>query len=151
MGTQARVDIDTTSFVIGENPQTLRQDAGVILTDAGRVSDLVKYTLMGKIASTGKWVPFTDETSVLGDAEFFGIYMGEDIASADIVAGDIVDVPMVYAGMKFDKDKLVIENSKTLATVIAAAGLAARSVESALQSAGLIPMSTDISTSYENA
>jgi hypothetical protein len=148
---QARVNIDNTSFVIGENPQALREDAAVILTDAGRVAVLAQYTLMGKVAASGKWVPFTDETAVTGAAEYFGIYMGADIPAADLVAGDVVDVPVIYSGLKFDEAKLVIENTKTLATVIGAATIHAKTVRSALEGQDLIAQPVDTSTNYENA
>jgi hypothetical protein len=148
---QARVDIDTTDFVIGENPQALREDAATILTDALRVAVLAQYTLMGKLVATNKWTPFTDETETTGEASYFGIYMGPDIAAADLVAGDVVDVPIIYSGLKFDEAKLVIENSKDLDTVIETGTIAARTVRSALAVQDLIAQPVDTFTNYENA
>lgn len=151
MPVQGRLNINTTGFVIYEYPAS-REDDAVILQDAGRVAVLAQFTLMGKIAATGKWAPFDDPTVVTGVAEHFGIYMGDDIAAADLVAGDVIDVPIVYGGMKFDEDKLVFDDGvDTLDTVIGAASIAARTVRDALAKQTLIPQKTDSSSAFENA
>jgi hypothetical protein len=77
--------------------------------------------------------------------------MGAEILAATLVAGDVVDVPIIYSGLKFDEAKLVIENAKTLDTIIAAAGLAARTVRSALVGQDLIASPVDVTTNFENA
>lgn len=150
MPAQVRQDNDTTGFVIYTHP-AYREDDGTIDQDAGRSGDIVQYTLMGKVAATGSWVPFTDETAVDGSAATFGIYMGEDIAEADIIAGDIVDLPIVRFGMTFNEDLLVIENSKTLETVISAAAVNAHTVRDALREQDLIPKETQSASRAENA
>jgi hypothetical protein len=150
MAVQARLNIDTTDFIIREMPAH-REDNAIIAEDAGRATDLLQYTLMGKVAATEKWVPFTDETATDGSAENFGIYMGADIAAADIVAGDVIDNAIIYRGLRFDEDKLVIENSKTLATVIGATTIHAHTVRDGLHDQDLIPQKTQTATDYENA
>jgi hypothetical protein len=67
-------------------------------------------------------VPFTDETATDGDAIPQGIYVGPDIPAADLVAGDVVDNQILVGAALFDVNQLVIENSKTLNTVINATG-----------------------------
>jgi hypothetical protein len=151
MAVTARTDIDTTSFVIGEYHQAVREDAAVIVQDAGRAAVLAQFTLLGKVAATGKWTPFIDAAAVDGSAETFGIYMGEDIPAADLVAGDVIDLPVVYAGMKFDEANLVFDDTEDLDTVIGATTIHAHSVRSALEDQSLIPMSVDLSTNYENS
>jgi hypothetical protein len=118
---------------------TLVRESETILQDAGRVDPLVPYTLMAQIAATKKWVPFTDEAAVDGTALAKGIYVGDEIAAADLVAGDVVDVPIVVGGAAatFTKDDLVIENAKTLDTVVAAGAIEAHRVEDDLNRIGL--------------
>lgn len=155
MSVQASANINTRPFVLVELPIALRLDDAIIFQDAGRATPLTSKTLMAKIAATGKWVPFTDETAVDGTAIPAGVYDPEgalgDIAAADIVAGDVVDVPILIFGARFDKDQLVIENSKTLATVIGAATVQAKTVEDVLREKSLIAEDTISASSPENA
>ena len=67
-------------------------------------------------------------------------------ATADLVAGDVTDA-QIYKKCTFDREQLVIENSKTLATVIGTLNL---TVEAWLISIGLIPESTIQISSLEN-
>ena len=109
---------------------------------------------MAMIAATGKWVPFTDETAIDGTAKPAGIYDPEnyvgDIPAAELVAGDIVDVPIIIWGATFDKDRLIIENSLTLDTVIAAGTIEEQTVSDALRKISLIPQSAVTGSLPEN-
>lgn len=122
----------------------------VLLQDAGRVDPLVQFTLMSQVTATGKWVPFTDETATNGSAIPRGIYIGDDITAAAIAAGDVVDIVVLTGYAIFDKNQLVIENAKTLSTVINATGgadnITVLTVEDYLSMFGLIAEDTiDIS------
>lgn len=154
MGIQNRLDIDTRPFILEELPVCKRLDRAVIAQDAGRTTDLESRTLMAKIAATGKWVPFTNEAATDGTAKPAGIYDPEgelgDIAAADIAAGDVTDVPIIIFGALFDDSKLIIENSKTLDTVIAAGTVQAETVADALRKISLIPQSTISGSQPEN-
>jgi hypothetical protein len=77
--------------------------------------------------------------------------MGPEIAAATIVAGDVIDLPIVYRGMTFDEAKLVIENSKTLATIIDTGVVPARSLRDAIAGQDLIAQQTRTATSFENS
>ena len=150
MTVQVRVDENRKPFFLDES-LTLSRDDQTILTDAGRVTPLVYGTLMAKIAATGKWVPFTDETATNGTATARGVYIGRDIAAADIVAGDVEDVSiLIGGGCKIDREQLVIENAKTLETVVAAGTLAARTVQDDLASLGIFIGESVDTTSFEN-
>jgi len=155
MGVQNRVDIDTRPFILESLPSCKRIDKAVILTDAARTTPLLSRTLMAKIAATGKWVTYTDETAVDGTAKPAGIYDPEgslgDIPAADIVAGDITDVPIIIFGALFDDSKLVIENSLTLSTIIATGTIQSETVSDALIKLSLIPQSTISGSLPENA
>lgn len=154
MSVQVRQNLTTEPFITYSH-DCIRKDQETLLTDAGRTTPLLSRTLMSKIAATGKWVPFTDETAVDGTAIPQGIYDPEgvrgEIAAADIAAADVVDIPIVIFGAIFDRDRLVIENSKTLATIIGAATIHAKTVEDALRERSLIAENQISVSSYENA
>jgi len=109
-----------------------------LLQDAGRATALVYGTLMAKVAATGKWVPFTDETAVDGTAIARGIYCGDDVTAAALVAGDVTDAPVYVGGcFTYDTEQLVIENSKLLTTVVDAAAVSAHTVQDDLEKFGM--------------
>jgi len=149
MAVQARRDIDTTPFILFSYP-AVRKDNGVLLQDGGRAVPLVSFTLLAKVAASGKFVPFTDETAVDGTAIPAGIYIGDDVAAADLVAGDVIDAPVLLFGARFADDKLVIENAKTLATIIDVGTVNARTVEDELISISLIPENVIDISNFEN-
>lgn len=154
MAVQNRLDLDTRPMILEELPACKRLDKAIILQDVARATPLLSRTLMAKIAATGKWVPYTDETAVDGTALPAGIYDPEgslgDIAAADLVAGDVTDVPIIIFGALFDDEKLVIENSLLLTTVIAAGTVQAQTVADALIKRSLVPQSTISGSSPEN-
>ena len=122
---------------------SLIKDTETLLQDAGRSAVLAFGTLMAKVAASGKWVPLTDETATDGTATARGIYLGDEVAAADLVAGDVVGAPiLVGSACTIDSQQLTIENSKTLATVVGAATVNARTVEDDLASFGIFVEST---------
>ena len=121
MTVQARQNNSSVPFIRFAFPGAIDQLA-VIAQDAGRSAVLAYRTVMAKVAATEKWVPFTDETATDGSAIPAGIYVGPDIAAADIVAGDVSENQILVGAAFVDLNQLVIENSKTLATVINATG-----------------------------
>jgi len=128
------------------------RDDQVILTDAGRATPLLSRTLMAKIAATQKWVPFTNQAAIDGTAIPQGIYLGDDIAAADIVAGDIPDVfILVGKDVTVDVDQIVIENAKTLDTVITVGTTDLRTVRDHLANRGIFTEETVDISSFENA
>lgn len=141
MAVQQTLNIDTTPFVLHDIAAYRIGDA-VIKQDAGRDGDISQYTLMSKEAATQKWVPFSNEAAVDGTAIPQGIYMGDDIPEADIIAGDVLDNQILITGVIFDEEKLVIENLKTLDTVIDAGAIQAKTVRDHLRTLLLIPVKT---------
>jgi len=121
MAAQTRTDYTNFPFVLSGEP--LVKTAETLLTDAGRSAALVKNTLMSKISASGKWVPFTDNTASDG-SEFPAGIIKADVSAAELVAGDVPDIPIIVGGeITIDVNQLVIENSKTLADVITSSGL----------------------------
>ncbi len=146
MSVQNSGNIDTRPFILESGPAAYRKDAETLLQDGGRGSDLLSRTLMAKIAVGGKVVPYTDETATNGTAIPFGVFDPEgvfgDIPQQDIIDGDVLDIPILLFGAAFDKDKLVIENAKTLDTIIAVGTINARTVEDELRRNALIAVDT---------
>lgn len=146
MSVQTQTDVDTRPFVLESGPDAYRKDAEILLQDGGRATDLLSRTLMAKIAATGKIEPYNDETGTDGTAIPYGIFDPEgsfgDVPKQDIIDGDVLDLPILLFGAAFDKDKLVIENAKTLDTIIAVGTINARTVEDELRRNSLIAVDT---------
>ena len=150
MAVGTSLDNNNTPFVLLANPGASDASA-TLLTDGARATDLLKHTLLAKISATGKYVPYTDIAAVDGAGLPAGIYMGEDIAFADIVAGDVVDLPVLVGGNAFfDKNQLVLENALTLVTVIGGATLHNQTVQDALEKIGLYAEDTINISSFQS-
>lgn len=145
MTVQSQIDLDTTPFILYTFPSSRKDDA-VLLTDGSRSTPLAPYTLMAQISASEKWVPWTDIAAVDGSAIPSGIFLPSDIqgaiTAAELVAGDVTDVPILKFGAKFDEDKLVMENSLTLETVLAAATVNNKTAREVLLEKTLIPVKT---------
>jgi hypothetical protein len=126
------------------------EDSATLLTDAGRTTPLVNRTVMAKDPTLKKWVPLTDVAAVDGTDTPRGIFIGDDITAAALVAGDVLNQSIVVAGSvgTFDRDLIVLENSLTLDTEIVA-GL--KTIEDALRELGLVPESVEYVSQHENA
>ena len=151
MAQQAERNNSNIAFVL--EGQSYVSEAETLLQDAGRGAvALVWGTLMAKVAASQKWVPFTDETAVDGSAIPLGIYVGADVPGADLVAGDVVNSPILRGGAcTIDVEQLTIENSKTLGTVITVGTTDLRTVRDHLMEIGIFTESTTDITSFENA
>jgi hypothetical protein len=80
-----------------------------------------------------------------------GVYLGPDIPAADIVAGDVLDIPVLVGnGVYIDENKVTIENSKLFTTVIGAASVNARTVKDQLRWGGIFTVDTVDISSFEN-
>jgi len=80
-----------------------------------------------------------------------GIYMGDDILAATIVAADVVDLPILLRGAMFDEDKLVLENSLDLDDVVGAGDPGAKTIRDILIDRNLVPTTTSAINRAENA
>jgi hypothetical protein len=70
------------------------------------------------ITADGDYKPLTTG-AVDGSARVAGIYLGEEITAAAIVAGDVVDRPMLTGGTcTVDGSQLVLEGGLTVASVL---------------------------------
>lgn len=88
-------------------------DNETILTNGSRAVPLKTGTIMSQIASTKKWTPWLNAN--LGDNTglqyALGIYIGDDIPAATIVAGDVTAVPILVggAGVQLDFSLVVFD------------------------------------------
>jgi len=124
MAKSSRVNIDLTGFILSGFP-LLR--TGTLLTDAGRTEPLATYTVLSYITASKKWVPFTDVDAIDGTHRPRGIYIGPEIAAADIADGDVDlegDSIIVGGSFVYDKNKLVFENSLDLDDTISGVNFA---------------------------
>jgi hypothetical protein len=149
MAVQGGTNIANLPFILSGD--SLMKESETVLQDAGRgTADMVIYTLMAYNPTSKKWVPFTDETAVDGTQIPKGILM-RTLDAADIVAGDVLNVPIVVGGsITIDKNQLVIENSKTLDTIVNVPTNLNQSVSDLLQWAGIYPEDTVNIDEYEN-
>lgn len=107
MAVQTRVNNDTTPFILGG--QSLIKK-GTIAQDGGRTTVLKKYTVLAQVASTGKYTPYVSGTTTTGASVPCAIYLGDDIAAADLVAGDVGDLDiLVGGGCLVDKNQVVFD------------------------------------------
>lgn len=146
---QRRGDNDTADFIIRSGPALNITDA-IFKQDGGRSTDLETYTLLSRMAVEQKWRVFVDEGAIDGTAIPQAIYIGPTIPAADIVAGDVSNLCILIADAWFDENRLIIENSKTLETVITIGTTDLRTVRDHLRTIGLIPFETTTSSGGEN-
>lgn len=119
MALQSRTDQKNLVFLLQGSAK--HRDSEVIKQDAARVTPLKSRTVMAQVAATKKWVPLTDVAAVAtGENTARGVYFGEDIPAANLVAGDVANcVIIVYGeGLVVDASLLVLENALTLDTVV---------------------------------
>lgn len=145
-----QVSINNNLVPFNRGKDSLTQPDAIIFQDAGRTTDIVFGTLMAKIAATGKWTPFIDETAVNGTAIPQGFYIGADVAFAKIVAGDVLDSLILIGDALLDKNQIVIEASKLLTTIVIVGTTDLRTVEDRLTDRGLFVMDTVDITEFEN-
>jgi hypothetical protein len=108
---------------------------------------------MAKNATTRQWVPFNDLTQTNGESVPRGIYVGDDIAAADLAAGDIEDIPIMVGGCCTLNDQLVVFDDDTLDanSIVNPTNIEARTVREALmESSGMYLEETINITEYEN-
>jgi hypothetical protein len=148
-GVQSTINNAVLAFIL-DGIGYFRTDA-VIAQDAGRTDPLLPLTVMAKTAATQKWVPLTNLAATDGTALAQGIYVGPEIAAADLVAGDVTDASILVGEASVDETQLVLENSLTLDSVMGAGTIDARTVRDQLTYRSIFAESTVAISGYENA
>lgn len=146
MAVQSRLDIDNTSRILGGvgffRKVTIKQNTG-------RTADIKSGTVLTEITTAGtdkgKYNPITALTTWPS-----GVYLGEDIASADIVAGDVEDVYILVGGRGVILRDLVLENSLVMDGVITTGGTTL-TLQRCLEQAGIWQQDIVWVSNYENS
>jgi len=150
MSVQSRTNNINKPFILSGD--SLIRNNETILQDAGRTAVLAPFTVMAKVAASQKWVPFTDETAVDGGAIPQGIYLGPEIAAADLVAGDVIAPTILIGDGIIDEAQLILdEGATTLDTVITVGTTDLRTVKDHLANRGIFVEETVAISSPENA
>jgi len=106
MAVQGRADLTTEPLILTENSLVKSE---TIIQIGARAVPLLQNTVMAKIAASGLWTPFINVAGVDGSAIPRGIYLGEDIPAADLVAGNVTDVPILVGNAVVNEDKVVFD------------------------------------------
>jgi hypothetical protein len=146
MGVQTSTDLTNLPFILQGSGAF---KVGTVLTDGGRSGAMVKNTLMSYNPTSKKWVPFTDETATNGQQYPRGI-LRATLSEAEIQAGDVLNVPILVRGVIVDKNQLVIENSKTLDTIINVPAGFNTAVEDYLRMVGIFMKDSEAIGNFEN-
>lgn len=111
----------------------------------GSGTDISGASYLNGLTGTGTAVAGTGGQ---GEDLPMGIYMGQDIAAADIAAGDVTGVPILTGGygVRIWSDILVIENSLTLNSVVQRKQ---KTIEYCLAELGVYPEAGYAYTNYE--
>jgi len=118
MAVQNRGDLTTEQLILSGESLVMNAD---IAQDAQRATVLLTNTVMAKIAATGLWTPWVNVAGVDGSAIPRGIYVGDDIAAADLVDGNIADAPIIMADCIVNENLVVCDDDTlTLDSVIGA-------------------------------
>ena len=150
MAFQARQN-NTTEPLILDGISYVREES--IAQDGNRATDLLDKTVMAKNATTGLWVPFNDLTQTNGESVPRGIYVGGDIAAADLVDDDIENVPILIGGACTVNENLVVWDDDTLSadSIVNPGNIEARTAREALaESSGIFLEDTVSISEYEN-
>lgn len=111
-----------------------------IVQDAGRSTDLAQYTVLYQDPTTQKWSPLISLAGSDGSELPQGILLNEDIAAADLVAGDVTGLDILTAG-RVNQDLIILENSLTVDDEIASQN---KTVFQYLHSQGIFLQDTNI-------
>jgi hypothetical protein len=134
------------------------EEAAVIAQDAARTVPLAQYTVMSRIAATRKWVPMTNTTltATNGSQKAQGIYIGDTIAAATLVAGDTTGAILLFDA-EVDASQVVFDRGSTgVLTIITKDSVATMgtsyplTIEDALAERGIIFAQTTQVDAYEN-
>jgi len=152
MAVQASLNVANKPFIMSGQAFSIE---GTIIKDSGRAAILKKFTVLAKIAASGKYTPYVSAITTTGASLPCAVYLGEDIAAADIVAGDVTDLPILIGGTaQVDTDQLVFDGGTlSLATVVngaAANPYFVTTAEDCLGMFGIYDANTVNVTSYEN-
>lgn len=149
MELQVSIENDNTPFILSGESKVIN---GTIARNAGRTTVLKKYTVLARVASTGFYTPFVATNLTTGASVPRAIYLGDDITAAALVAGDVIDLPILVGDAVVDGDQVVFDGGTlSAATVVNPTTIEARRADDTLASeAGIFIESTEMISDFEN-
>lgn len=98
------------------------------------------------ITADGEYVPMAVD-GVGGAERALGIYMGDDILAASLVAGDVVDSPILTNGARVNEGKVIFDDGVTTMDTVMPSG---KTVRQELAELTIIPQLTQTASRFEN-
>lgn len=149
MAVQGRRDITTIPLLKGGKTFVRNQ---IIEQNAARTTALLYGTVMAYNATTQMWVPFVGLADVEGESVPRGVYLGDDILAATLVAGDVEDIAILLGGCcRIDGQLLVWDDDTRSAVSIVNPGtIEARTAGQCLADVGIFIEDTEDISEYEN-
>lgn len=149
MAVQTRQDNVVKPFILSDDSLVRN---GNIKQNGSRTTDLLQFTVMAKNATTLEWVPFTLLNQTNGESVPRGIYMGDDIEAADLVAGAVEDVPILMGNATVDENQVIWDDDTLSAdSIVNPANIEARTAREALaESSGIFLEDTVEISGHEN-
>lgn len=144
LGVLCSYNEETNTFYFSSLKKGLPGSTITVLTAVagGSGTDISGATHLNGLTAVGTVTAATGESST---AIPIGIFLGEDIAFADLVAGDVTDQAVANSGdpATFDVDKLILENSLDIDDPISVGAAAGQTIRQYLTNIGLIASTTN--------
>jgi hypothetical protein len=150
MALQSRIDNSTVPFI--RNGYSFCRHDGIIAQDVARTTPLLSKTVMGKIGNTDFWTPWVNTAALDGSAIPRAIYLGPDIAAADLVDGDVTGALIMVGGCcEVDGSQLVYDDDILNGFSLIGAGTTFEmSGLSAMNMSGIFVDTTEDISEFEN-
>jgi len=144
MALQVKTTNDITGFFLNGGAPLIRDNETMATSGAG--PDIVNNTVLAQDPTTLKWTPIILATATDGTGWPRGIYQGDTILSATIIAGDVTGITVIVGAqvaLQVDEAKLVFEagtlDLDTELGVADAAGVNKKSMRAALNDLNIYP------------
>jgi hypothetical protein len=149
MAVQERQDLSNTPLILSDESDVENHS---IIQNESRTTELLYGTVMAQIAASQLWTPFISVAGTDGSGVPRGIYLGDNIAAADLVAGNVEDIPILVGNAKVNESEVIWDGDTLDAdTVVAPATVEARTARRALEESVNIRLEATVNaTAHEN-
>lgn len=157
---QSRADSNSFPIILGG--EGFIADTETVLTDGSRTVAMPQYTIMSRVASSKKWVPWLNANlgGNTGIQYPLGILMTPGgLTAAQIAAGDVTGVQIMWTGkgcqidssqLVFDKGSTGVGTPNTLDSVPTVPTGLAKTAQDLLAERGFVMISTVAIDNLEN-
>ena len=149
MAVQERQDLSNTPLILSDESDVENHS---IIQNEQRTTELLYGTVMAQIAASQLWTPFISVAGTDGSGVPRGIYLGDDIDAADLVAGNVEDIPILVGNARVNESEVIWDGDTLDAdTVVAPATVEARTARRALEESVNIRLEDTVTiTAHEN-